>query len=183
MGPGAVGTNCNVRNYILLVVCHGLPGVAAARAPFGPSSRSGPIGPKICLTIAPESDMRSTPSLAQVLITARLNLKSCCCQITVCAPLCASHRNTQHPTDPKPFRGARSLPSRPKTAHLQSMASSSGHWTECPPEKQALARKIVASAMAKLVQDAQADMLPDVNTSQILGIYSNESNVEVARYG
>lgn len=66
---------------------------------------------------------------------------------------------------------------------MASSSSSSGHWTECPPEKQALAREIVASAMAKLVRDAQADMLPDVNTSQILGIYSKESNVEMARYG
>jgi hypothetical protein len=50
-------------------------------------------------------------------------------------------------------------------------------WTEQPA-----ARQIVATAMAEVVENAKMDLLPTIDNSRLLGLYSTDPNVEVARY-
>lgn len=44
------------------------------------------------------------------------------------------------------------------------------------------ARQVVASAMAEVVGSARDDLLPTVDNARLLGLYSTDPNVEVARY-
>lgn len=44
------------------------------------------------------------------------------------------------------------------------------------------ARQVIASAMAEVVGNAQMDLLPTIDNSRLIGIYSKDPNVEVARY-
>lgn len=51
------------------------------------------------------------------------------------------------------------------------------HWTEKPA-----ARSILASAMGEVVENAKMDLLPTIDNSRLLGLYSTDPNVELAHY-